>query len=182
MHSENLLYPPHHPNPHLAPSSHTHHGCALVQVREGGGDGCRAMLFPLVRRFRLLPLNHAAAHDAVEAPQVEEGDGAKQPHGDDLSSTLCETLWPKVQTLGTWTCQVGWRYLLKAFRNGGDRWHSTGDGRQHVAVRAHRAVEIPLLHAWGGKKWSRQTGTEEAFRISGQTSSRSREQVQSSPN
>lgn len=42
------------------------------------------LLLGLVGCFRLLPLNHAAAHDAVETPQVEEGDGAKQPHGDDL--------------------------------------------------------------------------------------------------
>lgn len=47
-------------------------------------------LIPLVRRLRLLPLNHAAAHDAVEAPQIEEGDGAEQPHGDDLSGTRGE--------------------------------------------------------------------------------------------
>lgn len=50
----------------------------------GGALKVRLPLFPLVRRFRLLPLNHAAAHDAVEAPQVEEGDGAEQSHGDDL--------------------------------------------------------------------------------------------------
>lgn len=50
----------------------------------GGALKVRLPLFPLVRRFRLLPLNHAAAHDAVKAPQVEEGDGAEQSHGDDL--------------------------------------------------------------------------------------------------
>lgn len=42
------------------------------------------LLLCLVSCFRLLPLNHAAAHDAVETPQVEESNGAKQPHGDDL--------------------------------------------------------------------------------------------------
>lgn len=61
------------------------------------GRGVAARLFPLVRRFRLLPLNHAASHDAVEAPQIEESDGAEQPHGDDLSSTLGEMLSRKVQ-------------------------------------------------------------------------------------
>lgn len=49
-------------------------------------------LLPLVRRLRLLPLNHAAAHNAVKAPQIEEGDGAEQPHGDDLSGTWGEML------------------------------------------------------------------------------------------
>lgn len=84
MHSETLLDPPRPP----------HHGCALVQVRkgEGGAVAARRPLFPLVRRLRLLPLNHAAAHDAVEAPQIEEGDGAEQPHGDDLSSTSGDML------------------------------------------------------------------------------------------
>lgn len=42
------------------------------------------LLFPLVGCLGLLPLDHAAPHDAVEAPQVEEGDGAEQSHGDDL--------------------------------------------------------------------------------------------------
>ncbi len=37
----------------------------------------RRPLLPLVGCFRLLSLNHAAAHDAVKTPQVEEGDGPK---------------------------------------------------------------------------------------------------------
>lgn len=37
----------------------------------------RLLLFPLVSGFRLLPLNHAAAHNAVKTPQVEEGNGTK---------------------------------------------------------------------------------------------------------
>lgn len=37
----------------------------------------RLLLFPLVSGFRLLPLNHAATHNAVKTPQVEEGDGTK---------------------------------------------------------------------------------------------------------
>lgn len=37
----------------------------------------RLLLLPLVGCFRLLPLNHAAADDAVKTPQVEEGDGPK---------------------------------------------------------------------------------------------------------
>lgn len=46
----------------------------------------RLRLFPLISGFGLLPLNHAAPHNAVKAPQVEEGDGAKQTHGDNLHS------------------------------------------------------------------------------------------------
>lgn len=37
----------------------------------------RLLLLPLISCFRLLPLNHAATHNAVKAPQVEEGDGPK---------------------------------------------------------------------------------------------------------
>lgn len=37
----------------------------------------RLRLLPLISGFGLLPLNHAAPHNAVKAPQVEEGDGAK---------------------------------------------------------------------------------------------------------
>lgn len=44
----------------------------------------RLRLLPLVGCFRLLPLNHAAAYDAVKTPQVEEGDTPKQPHCDNL--------------------------------------------------------------------------------------------------
>lgn len=36
-------------------------------------------------------------------------------------------------------------YLLKTFCYGGDGWHSTGDGWEHVAIRSHRAVKVPLL-------------------------------------
>lgn len=46
----------------------------------------RLLLLPLISCFRLLPLNHAAPHNAVKAPQVEEGDGAKQSHGNNLCS------------------------------------------------------------------------------------------------
>lgn len=42
------------------------------------------LLLLLVGCLGLLPLDHAAPHDAVKAPQVEEGDGAEQSHGDDL--------------------------------------------------------------------------------------------------
>ena len=45
---------------------------------------CRGPLLPLVGRLGLLSLDHAAAHDAVEAAQVEEGDCPEQPHGHDL--------------------------------------------------------------------------------------------------
>lgn len=85
MHSETLLDPP-------APLTTVVHLYRLGREREGGGVAARRPLFPLVRRLRLLPLNHAAAHDAVEAPQIEEGDGAEQPHGDDLSSTSGDML------------------------------------------------------------------------------------------
>lgn len=44
----------------------------------------RLLLLPFIGRFRLLPLNHAAAHDAVKTPQIEERDGPKQSHGNDL--------------------------------------------------------------------------------------------------
>lgn len=44
----------------------------------------RLWLLLLVGCFRLLPLDHAAAHNAVETPQVEERDGPKQPHCDNL--------------------------------------------------------------------------------------------------
>lgn len=37
----------------------------------------RLPLLPLVSCFRLLSLNHAAAYNAVKAPQVEEGNGPK---------------------------------------------------------------------------------------------------------
>lgn len=65
------------------------YGCALVQLEEWTGGGLwrkwghwavkkvRLLLLPLVSCFRLLSLNHAAAYDAVKAPQVEEGNGPK---------------------------------------------------------------------------------------------------------
>lgn len=37
----------------------------------------RLLLLPLVSCLRLFPLNHAAAHNAVKTPQVEEGNGPK---------------------------------------------------------------------------------------------------------
>lgn len=56
----------------------------FVQLGEGGGGGVvrrrtgiGLLLLPLISCFRLFPLDHAAAHDAVETPQVEEGDGPK---------------------------------------------------------------------------------------------------------
>lgn len=82
MHSETLVDPP--------PLTTVVHLYRLG--RERGAVAARRPLFPLVRRLRLLPLNHAAAHDAVEAPQIEEGDGAEQPHGDNLSSTSGDML------------------------------------------------------------------------------------------
>lgn len=69
---------------------------------EGDGEGVveeegrwavkkvRLLLLPLVGCFRLLPLNHAAAHNAVKTAQVEQGDGTKQPHGNNLLETLCD--------------------------------------------------------------------------------------------
>lgn len=42
-------------------------------------------LLRLVGRFALLLLDHAAAYNAVEAAQVEECDGAEQPHGHNLN-------------------------------------------------------------------------------------------------
>ncbi len=42
------------------------------------------VLLPLVCCFGLLSLDHAAADDAVEAAQVEESDGAEQPHRHNL--------------------------------------------------------------------------------------------------
>lgn len=42
------------------------------------------LLLPLVCCFGLFSLDHAAADDAVEAAQVEESDGAEQPHRHNL--------------------------------------------------------------------------------------------------
>lgn len=60
------------------------YGCAqlerVTQWRKEGHWGVRKvrlLLLSLVSCFRLLPLNHAAAHNAVKTAQVEEGDGAK---------------------------------------------------------------------------------------------------------
>lgn len=55
-------------------------GTGLGGVEEEGHwavKKVRLLLLPLVSRFRLLPLNHAATHNAVKTPQVEEGDGPK---------------------------------------------------------------------------------------------------------
>lgn len=69
------------------------YSCALTEGLDEGTEEeeghqpaktSRLLLFPLVGCFRLLPLNHAAPHDAVKTPQVEQRDGAKQSHGDDL--------------------------------------------------------------------------------------------------
>lgn len=43
------------------------------------------VLLSLVGCFGLFSLDHAAADDAVKAAQVEEGNGAEQPHGHNLS-------------------------------------------------------------------------------------------------
>lgn len=59
-----------------------------TEEEEGGCQPVQTpgpLLLALVGGPGLLPLDHAAPHDAVEAPQVEEGDGAEQAHGDDLS-------------------------------------------------------------------------------------------------
>lgn len=85
--------------PHPPPPTTTTYSCARVQVWGRGWDGMEGMeegrwagkdirlrLFLLIGGFGLLPLNHAAPHDAVKTPQVEEGDGAKQTHGDNLHS------------------------------------------------------------------------------------------------
>lgn len=73
----------------------------------GGKEGHRVAKelrlpsLPLAGCFRLLPLNHAAAHDAVKAPQVEEGNGPKQPHGDDLEGRrlLSTSAWRREKLL-----------------------------------------------------------------------------------
>lgn len=46
------------------------------------------MLLSLVGCFALLPLNHAAAHNAVKAAQVEERNGSEQPHGHNLGKHI----------------------------------------------------------------------------------------------
>lgn len=55
-------------------------GMGWWRVEEGGHWAVRKvrlLLLPLVSCFRLLSLNHAAAHNTVKTPQVEEGDGSK---------------------------------------------------------------------------------------------------------
>lgn len=39
------------------------------------------------------------------------------------------------------------QYLLETLGDGGDGGHPAGDGRQHVPVGSHRAVEVPLLRS-----------------------------------
>lgn len=59
--------------------------------------------------------------------------------------TICAEETPSVnREEKSQTGLAGW-YLLEPFCDGGDRRHSTGDGCQHVTVRPHRAVEVPLL-------------------------------------
>lgn len=68
-------------------------GRGVVEEEEGGHWAVmkvRLPLLPLISCFRLFPLNHAAAHNAVKAPQVEEGDGPKQSHGNNLLEALCD--------------------------------------------------------------------------------------------
>lgn len=50
----------------------------------------RLMLLSLVCCFRLLSLDHASAHNAVKTAKVEEGNGAKQTHRNNLLKTLCD--------------------------------------------------------------------------------------------
>ena len=48
----------------------------------------------------------------------------------------------------------GWLYLLEALCDGGDGGHATGQCREHVSVRAHGAVEVPLLL----EEWNQRQG------------------------
>lgn len=75
----------------------------------------RLLLLSLVSCFGLFPLNHAAAHNAVKTPQVEEGDGPKQPHGDNLQrftseghsiEHTAEVLWSFVSSCTCWRPSV----------------------------------------------------------------------------
>lgn len=48
-----------------------------------------------------------------------------------------------------------WLYLLETLCDGGDGWHSTGEGGEHVTIGSHRAVKVPLLYEQSKQKIQR---------------------------
>lgn len=59
----------------------------------------------------------------------------------------------------------GTAYLLEPFRNGSDRSHAAGEGREHVPIRAHGTVEVPLLKGEKREKQQELHGKEPARHV-----------------